>query len=289
MRGGVRRGCALRASAFACVVLLAACGGSPNAPGPPPPPPPPPPANNLPVIQSITVQGSRLQQPPSFAELSEVVTVSGQVRDDETAVDQLQFSWSASAGTFSGTGAQVTWQAPAAAATPAVVTLTLEIVERYGTSFQHRVTRSAEVALHDSVREVGEMSRQFLLDFSDSTIRDVSVIMRNFDPGCYGTAQETEDVTRNRRDLRITGSTIGPAAVSVRFGGTCPFRSRPGDACAQIPVSWSSVWVRDGSRAPSVRGTDQVAAMYQREERRWRLCDSQFNGDIAPIMSRYFR
>ena len=241
------------------------------------------------MIESITVQGSRTQQPPSFADLSEVIAVSAQVRDDETAVEQLQVTRTASAGTFSGSGRLVTWQAPAASETPSVATLTLTVIERYGGSFEHRVTRTAEVALHDSVREVGEMSRQFLLDFSDSTIRDVSVIMRNFDPGCYGTEQETEDVTRNRRDLRITGSTIGPAVVTVRFGGTCPFRSRPGDACSQIPVSWSSVWVRDGSRAPSVRGTDQVAAIYQRAERRWRLCDSQFNGDITGIMRQYFR
>ncbi|HZB26684.1 MAG TPA: hypothetical protein VE379_11155 [Vicinamibacterales bacterium] len=285
MRRGVRRGTA----AFA-FVLMTACGGSPNRPGPqPPPPPPPPPANNVPVIESITVQGSRAQEPPSFADLSEIVEVTAQVRDDETSVDQLQFTWTASSGTFNGSGRRVTWQAPPLAETPSVVTLTLAVVERYGGSFEHRVTRNAEVALHDSVREVADMSRQFLLDFSDSTIRDVSFIMRNFDPGCYGTEQETEDVARNRRDLRITGSTIGPAAVTVRFGGTCPFRARPGDACAQIPASWSSVWVRDGSRAPSVRGTDQVAAMYQRAERRWRLCDSQFNGDMVAIMRQYFR
>ena len=285
MGGGVRRG-----SALLGLVLVAACGGSPTGPGPsPPPPPPPPPANSLPVIESITVQGSRPQEPPSFADLSEVVEVSAEVRDAESAVDQLQFNWSSSSGSFSGTGRRVTWQAPAAAATPAVVTLNLEVVERYGGSFEHRVTRTAEVALHDSAREVGDMSRQFLLDFSDSSIRDVSFIMRNFDPECYGTAQETEDVTRNRRDLRITAATVGPATVTVRFGGTCPFRARRGDACAQVPVSWESVWVRDGSRAPSVRGTDQLAAMYRPGERRWRLCDSQFNGDISPLMRLYFR
>ena len=242
----------------------------------------------MPVIESITVQGSRPQQPPSFADLSEIVDVTAQVRDDETAVDQLQFTWTASAGSFSGTGTRVRWQAPATGATPAVVTLTLEVVERYGTSFQHRVTRSAEVALHDSVREVGEMSRQFLLDFSDSTIRDVPFIMRNFDQACYGAEDEAEQIARNRRDLRITDSSVGEAQVTVRFGGTCPFRSRPGDACAQIPVFWASVRLNNGARE-SVRGTDQVAAMYQRGERRWRLCDSQFNGNMSLTMQPYFR
>lgn len=285
MAGRVRRGAAL----LGLVLLAAACGGSPSGPGPLPPPPPPPPANNLPVIESITVQGSRPQEPPSFADLSEVVEVSAQVRDDESALDQLQFNWSSSSGSFSGTGRRVTWQAPAAAATPAVVTLNLEVVERYGGSFEHRVRGSAEVALHDSVREVGEMSRQFLLEFSDSSIRDVAFIMRNFDPGCPGTAREAEDVTNNRRDLRITDSSVGPAAVAVRFGGTCPFRAVRGDACAQVPVFWASVWVRDGSKAPSVRGTNQVTAVYKQSERRWRLCDSQFDGQVVSVMRQYFR
>lgn len=279
MRRGVRRGTA----AFV-LLLTAACGGSPSGPGPLPPP-----ANNLPVIESIAVQGSRAQQPPSFADLSEIVEVTAQVRDDETAVDQLQFTWTASAGSFSGSGRRVTWQAPPSADTPSIVTLTLAVVERYGGSFEHRVTRNAEVALHDSVREVGEMSRQFLLEFSDSTIRDVSFIMRNFDPSCRGTAEESEDVARNRRDFRIVESSIGEARVTVRFGGTCPFRAKAGDACVQVPVFWASVWARDGSRAPSVRGTDQLTAMYRAAERRWRLCDSDFNGNIVAIMRQYFR
>ena len=50
--------------------------------------------------------------------------------------------------------------------------------------------------LHDSVREVGDMARQFLLDFADSSIRDVAYVMRNFEPGCYGTQDETDQVTR---------------------------------------------------------------------------------------------
>ena len=283
MRRGVRRGTA----AFA-FVLMAACGGSPSGPGQQPPPPPPPPANNLPIIESITVQGSRAQEPPAFADLSEIVEVTAQVRDDETAVDQLQFTWTASSGTFSGSGRRVTWQAPSAAETPSVVTLTLAVVERYGGSFEHRVTRNAEVALHDSVREVADMSRQFLLDFSDSSIRDVSFIMRNFDPGCYGAEEEAEQVARNRRDLRITESSVGEARVTVRFGGTCPYRARAGDACAQIPVTWHSVRLSTGSRE-TVRGTDQVAAMYKRSERRWRLCDSQFNGNMSVGMRPYFQ
>lgn len=213
------------------------------------------------------------------------MAVAATVTDQETAVDQLQYNWAATLGSFTGTGARVTWQAPAAAATPATVTLTLEVVERYGTSLEHRVTRTAEVALHNSTKEVGDMARQFLLDFSDSDLKDVGLIMRNFAPDCYGTASETEDVVNNRASFRIVSYSVGTPIVTVNFGGTCPFRARPGDACAQVPVFWASVNASSGARAPDARGIDQVAAMYYRAQRRWRLCDSQFNADngIVPL------
>ncbi len=176
--------------------------------------------------------------------------MTADVRDDETPVAQLQFIWSSNVGTFSGSGSSVTWQAPAQAATPADVTLRLEVVERYGpvtapTAFEHRVSSSATLRLHDSFKEVGDMSRQFLLDFSDSSIRDVAYIMRNFEPGCYGTADEAAQVAENRAKFRIVSSVVGPASVTVGFGGVCPFRARPGDACAQVPVVWDSIELSD--------------------------------------------
>ncbi len=148
-----------------------ACGGSPMAP---PTPPPPPPANNAPVITAITVQGNRPNEPANFADVSESVTVRADVRDDETSPSQLQYLWSSSVGSFTGNGATVTWQAPAQAQTPSDITLQVEVVERYGpasapTSLEHRVTGSASVRLHDSIKEVGDMARQFLLDFADPT------------------------------------------------------------------------------------------------------------------------
>ena len=171
----------------------------------------------LPVIVSIRIQGSRPNEPANFADVGETVGVSAEVRDDETPVSQLQFVWSSSVGTFSGNGPTVTWQAPAATAAPANVALRLEVVERYGpasapTAFEHRVSSSADVRLHDSTREVGDMARQFLLDFSDSSIRDVDYIMRNFEPGCYGTADERQQVQDNRADFRI----VDPLSVRRR-------------------------------------------------------------------------
>jgi hypothetical protein len=282
----------LRSAVVVLALLAAACGDSPTSPGkvkPPPPPPPPPPVNAAPSITAVAVQGIRRNEPPNFADLSESVAVSATVTDQETAVDQLQYNWTATLGSFTGTGPRVTWQAPAAAATPATVTLTLEVIEKYGTGLEHRVTATAEVALHNSAKEVGDMARQFLLDFSDSDLRDVGYIMRNFEPGCYGTSSETEDVVNNRASFRIVSYSVGSPSVTVNFGGTCPFRARAGDACAQVPVFWASVNASSGVRQPDSRGTDQVAAMYYRAQRRWRLCDSQFNAENGIVPYGFIR
>ena len=248
-----------------------------------PPPPPQPPPNNAPVITGIAIQGSRAGEPSDFADLAETVSVRADVRDDETPVGQLQYSWTASVGTFSGSGASVTWQAPAQSPTPTDIALRLEVVERYGpatapTAFEHRVSGTATVRLHDSIKEVGDMARQFLLDFADSSIRDVSYIMRNFEPGCYGTAAETEQVRQQREQFVMVSSFVGPASVTVNFGGICPFRARPGDACAQMRVVFDSIDITNGAHGPPARGTDQVAAVYVRGRKEWRLCDSQLDG-----------
>jgi hypothetical protein len=271
---------AIRTAAAAIALLSYGCG-SPTRPGPQPPPPPPP-NNNPPVIVGITIRGSRPNEPPSFADVSEAINVAADVRDDETPIGQLTMLWSSALGTFTGSGPSVTWQAPPQAETPQDITLRLEVIERYGpatapASLEHRVTSTASVRLHNSIKEVGDAARQFLLDFSDSSIRDVPYIMRNFEPGCYGTADEAAQVAENRAGYQILASSIGAPVVTVNFGGVCAFRARPGDACANVPVMWDSRDLRTGARG-SVRGTDQIAAVYVRSRGEWRLCDSQFDG-----------
>ena len=270
-------------AAVALAALLTACGSSPTAPPPPPPPPPPvEPPNALPVIDSITIQGSRAKEPASFADAGETVAITAKVHDDETSADQLQYAWTAPTGTFTGTGASVTWVAPSSVPSPADVTLTLKVTEKYGTSQQlvHSVEATATLSLHDSVKEVGDLSRQFLLDFSDSNIRDITYIMRNFskarcpDPG--DVESETAEVTKNRIERRITSSSVGSPATTVRFGGICPYGLRPGDACAVVPVFWADVEVST-SKPSSTRGDDIVAAVYAPADKRWWLCASNYN------------
>jgi hypothetical protein len=265
-------------------LVFAACGGSPNGPGPVTPPPGgggiTPPPNAVPTIQSVAIHGTRSKEPENFADVGEVVNVTADVKDAETPISQLQFNWSAPVGTFSGTGASVTWQAPAQVTGPTDVVLTLEVVERYGTApnmFEHRVSSTAALSLHDSIKEVGDMARQFLLDFSDSSIRNVDYIMRNFQPGCYGTADETAQVTENRRRYQIVQSQVGDAKTTINFGGSC-YAGHRGDACTSVSVLWRSIDLDKANAVGTVTGTDWIASMYVPAQKRWWLCDSAFEG-----------
>lgn len=286
--------------AAGCVAaLVAGCGGSaPTSPtkGTGGNQQLPPPSNHPPVIQSITVQGTRTREPAGYADVKETVRVAAVVTDEETPVDQLLYAWSAAAGTFAGTGAKVTWTAPADAQTPASVALTLKVTEKYGQPggplvYSQDVSGAATVSLHDSVKEVGDLARQFLLDFSDSRITDVDYILRNFttstDACASGTANEHDDVAKNRVDYRINTSSIGAADVSVEFGGTCAFRGRPGDACAEVPSQWHSTRLTGGGPEPigapeRADGIDQVTAIYLASSGQWGLCASDFNGVVKP-------
>jgi hypothetical protein len=234
----------------------------------------------------MAAQGTRKNEPGDFADVGESIPMTAVVQDAETPIDQLQLTWTATAGTFTGSGANVTWQAPAkgTVGTPVDVIVTLTVVENYGCtgqppSFRNTVNATHTISLHDSVKEVGDMARQFLLDFSDSTI-DVSTVMRNFETGCYGTADETQQVTANRQKFTIVRYDIGSAAVTEPFGNSlCPIpgRIQPGDACSSTPSHWEST-VRSNGHLQIADGVDWVAAYYRSPVKAWKLCDSQFIG-----------
>ncbi len=282
----MRRAVAAWFAAGVTALALAACGGSPSGPGsvtqPPPTVTPPAPANALPVIGSIKAQGRRPKEPAAFADLGETIDVTAAVTDEETAPADLEYEWTASVGTFTGTGAKVAWRAPDSLATPVDVTLSLKVTERFGypggaKSYSQNVTGSIDVSVHNSAKELGEIARQFLLDFSDSNIRDISAIMRNFISSCYGTKEETAQVTENRRRYKIIDSSVGEATTAVNFGGVCPYMAKQGDACTAVPVYWKSIDL-DRNVTEAVRGTDWLASFYVPGTKRWGLCDSSFDG-----------
>jgi hypothetical protein len=284
---------------YALALAAGACSsGTPTNPSSGPPvttPPvvdPGPVVNNTPpVIGKFTVQGTRTNEPPSFADVSENVPVTVIVTDAESPIGSLKFNWSSPIGTFSGSGPSVIWKAPAQVDAPTLVTLSLEVVETYtsqGKSIENKVSASTVVSVHDSIKEVGDMSRQFLLDFSDSNI-PTATVMRNFQPGCYGTDEEAGQVTTNRQDLRITAWTVDLPTTSVGFGGFCPIPTRNpvrGDACSHMHTDWHSVAIRDldwlaKGQSTDAHGVDYLSAFYYPDQNRWRLCDSQYIGDSS--------
>jgi hypothetical protein len=249
--------------------------------------------NDPPVIQSITPLGLKPNEPANFADLSEEIAVTATVTDKESTPDKLVYEWTGTDGAFSGSGQSVRWRAPASGATPFTANLKLTVVDRFQTTdgsglpitFEHRVERPFTVKVHDSVKEVGDMATLFLENFSKSAV-SVDEVMKDFLVGCYGTAAERQDVIDNRNEFTITSYSVGPPSVTVKFGGTCAFRGRPGDACSNTRVSWTSI-SKDTGRTGTASGVDQVAAVYR--DARWWLCDSQFNGSADVNALRFFQ
>jgi len=233
--------------------------------------------NLPPVITALTIQSPQANAPSNFADLSEDVAVTASVTDTETPISQLTFVWTADLGTFTGTGPAVRWRAPAIATTPRAVTVTLRVTEAVGgTGGTQSTTGTATFSLHTSITEIGDMSRQFLLDFSDSKL-EPSYVVRDFWDGCSGKAEELGDVTTNRRDFVILSFTIGPAnPVSVGFKAGCvvpKYGARSGDGCAVVPCEWHDKEKSTGLLG-TTKGPDYLTAVYRNN--RWWLCNSDF-------------
>jgi hypothetical protein len=230
--------------------------------------------DTAPVITSVTAQGSRPNEPKNFADLNEEVAVTAVVDDPDTPADRLTFEWSAEAGTFSGTGANVTWKAPGDVSTPKAIVLTVKVSDPGSNS----TTGTATLSLHNSVKEVGDLSRQFLLDFSESK-NTAAFVVRNFtkSPRCEADRdEEFNEVDANRNTYRITSSNIGPATVKVQFASLpCSYVPRDGDACASVPSTWDSVCAPGVTCTPGrTQGIDYVTAVFEGTE--WKLCASYF-------------
>jgi hypothetical protein len=270
---------------LAATFFAVSCGSSSTGPSPPPP------SNNAPpVVTAIVVQGtSGPREPAQYATLGETVNVTATVTDAETPVAQLEYQWSSNVGgTFSTNAASVT-TAPmvVTAATPVNAVLTLTVTERYGATQSHRVTATSTVDLHNSPKEVGDLAVLFLEEFSRQL--PVDVVMRNFTASCPEAAEERAQVAANNNQNLVLNYSIGQATTTVPFSGTCPFRNVRGDACAQVPVSWTARNRSNGAVGTN-SGIDQVTALL--EGGIWKLCASDYDlrmstGDagMATLMS----
>ena len=274
----------------ASALLMAACGSAPSSPTPPSSNGGgvvTPPANTPPVISSITTSATR-------AEVDTDVTLTATVTDAETPVGQLQFAWTVAAGTITGQGAKVVWHTPKDNATPADYTATLTVTETFGSattggSQQQSVSsQSPVVRVHNSPKELGDLSVRFLSDFANSGIPP-AVCVRDFSDSCSGKKDELADITENRSHFVILDSNLRLKSVRVKSDNThadmtvaCAFSSRiikcdSGDLkCVVGSVS-------------NVAGDCALTGLY--EQQRWWLCESHFtpNATLAPGFDKFLR
>jgi hypothetical protein len=238
--------------------------------------------NAAPVVSSLTAVGSRPNEPAGFADANEELKVTAVVTDAETPISELVFEWAADSGTFTGTGASVTWKAPAVFGGPVTAKLTLTVVERYtGTDAggnpvpsEHRVSAVTSVSVHDSIKENGDLATAFLEDFSNSSISPEAAV-RYFYDGCSGKDAELQDIKDNRATYIIDSYELGTPKTSIDFDGICAFRARKADACVTISCEWHSTERATGDKGVA-RGTCYLTSVYR--DSKWQLCTSEFEG-----------
>jgi hypothetical protein len=219
--------------------------------------------NTAPGIRSITAQGRRLRQPPSYADYGETIQLALVVEDAETPASQLVYEWRACDGIFNGTGPQVEWTAPAIGSLPSVCTIEVIVLDG-----PHIQTRAVLVRLHNTIAEVGALALLFLEEFADNSIPAATTV-RNFSDSCSGKATELGDVTFVRDTRRIDSHVYGVATVTVAFGGMC--KGKAADACVVTPVEWRST-VKETGALEIATGVSTISSIYR--DSRWWLCDS---------------
>jgi hypothetical protein len=249
-----------------CAVLLAlSCGGSPSQPTPPPPPPPP---NNPPTIESVTAASNRV-------EVGDGVALTAKVTDAETPVDSLTYEWKGSVnGTFTGTGAQVTWRPAAGVTTPVEAELTVTVIERYAARVgsavearENKASSSTKVHVNDSLAETIALGLQFLNDFGVSA-NSPEYCVRNFTDSCRGKAEELSDISFDRSNYVIVRYDVHVDRVEFNGAKTVAY--------IYAPCTFVSQRKATGAVLPPSTGVCAMTAVY--EPYRWWLCTSSFCG-----------
>lgn len=276
----------------ACVgaAFVTACGSGP-APSPNPGnnPPPPPTFNAPPQIKSVAPSSGS-------AEVGTPITLTALVEDAETPLASLTYEWKADTGTFTGTGAVVTWVAGQDARTPADVVLTLTVTERYtsaGAAVENKVTSTTNVHLNNSPKELAELSLRFLGDFANSSVSPEKCVSE-FSDSCNGKKDELGDITDNRHDflilaseLRTTGVEIAPSKTTATVHTFCSFTSRVitrdprTEGCRNDPGSCPY----DG--VGTAKGDCWTTNVY--EKGRWWLCTSRYTAAPGSVTSSFAR
>ncbi len=254
-----------RVAWLALLVVAAGCGQSPTAPrqvaialaggG----------VLTPPIIRSITGPSSR-------REAGTDIVLTAVVEDAETPLSNLTYAWAANVGTIIGNGASATFRMATGIQKGVDVVVTLTVTENRKTQQFRVVGQAAPFRVHDSIAELKEISRRFLIDlFGHSEIPPVGCLVDFSENGpCkQGRADELQDLINHRRDYVVLDRRMNGQQV-VFFGA---------DA-ARVD---NNAWFMDRRIATGVIGTTSgnfpLTAVY--ETGRWWLCSSGFDDDLA--------
>lgn len=273
---------ALGSTLAVLVALVAgACSGSPTVT-------PPVVVNTAPTIESLVTASPR-------AEADVPIQVTAVVKDTDSTLDKLTYTWSASPqpGTFGGTpsfiGNQVinTWRPRKGEKSPDPYTITLTVSESYtsaGQARQNIVSAATTVHYNDSLKEMTDLAYDFLVyKFGNFDIGPAEAVS-NFSDSCPGKAAEFDDVKDNRLEVHILSAaftapvaSFDPTMTDGTVEGPCRFED--------IPNSGPSA-----GRREFVSGICLLTTVYESANFRWRLCDSYFNGpyntELASLRNR---
>jgi hypothetical protein len=240
-------------------------------------------SNSPPVIQSITPASNR-------SEVNGDVLVTAQVTDQETSPSNLVYNWTASGGSFTGTGSTVHWHAPASGA-PALFTLTLTVVENYTVTIpggksqtgQNQTSASIGIHVNDSTKEITNLVLTFLDDFVHSE-RTPEFCVRNFSDNCSGKEDELSDIESNRANFIQDPARSGASVSSITFDNAV----QPTFSTVLAPCHFAATNKSTGVFGIA-NGTCRLTTVY--ENFNWFLCVSNFDpiSFTSEAMKKLFR
>lgn len=251
-------------------LIASACGGNPTQPTASAPTTigvTPPVVNIAPVITSLAI-GPRI-------EAEDDISVSANVQDADTPLDQLIYHWSVepASGAFVGSGRQVVWKAPRGQRTPGVYVFSVTVIDQYVSAGQRREnTTSASLPVHynDSHKETADLALAYLSDYANYSVAPEQIV-RNFSDQCPGKLVELQALQNNRRDYQILGGDFSVALTGLYDDRTV------GEVVA--PCTFRSISKATG-KTETTAGTCRLTTLY--ENWRWMLCDSRFSTNTGP-------
>jgi len=213
------------------------------------------------------------------AEINGRIELTAVVSDPETDPANLQYEWTATGGSFTGSGRSVVWNAPGTAS-PALHELKLTVVDRYTTTDadgrsqtkENRVSRTATAHMNDSQAELSALALTFLDDFVHPD-RSPEFCVRNFSDNCRGKVEELNDIQRNRSLYIIdpARSSFRISSIGYNTAGNVPTQAT--FATVLAPCEFGSTEKSTGTFGVA-KGTCRLTNVY--EDFKWRLCESNF-------------